>query len=106
MSRRVYLNPPVDALIMAFAPYIVGAIALYFVTRKAESELPKRAAEVVKASGEIKAGLPGYLADKLFGRNESTYITQAEADRRAKALLDLARSKAVVSGFAPIIYGS
>lgn len=104
--RRVYSNPPADVFLAAIMPYIVGAIALYFVTRKAQSELPKKAAEVAKAAGEIKTGLPGFLADKIFGRDASTYITQAEADKRAKALLELNRAKAAVAGFSPVVYGS
>lgn len=106
MSRRVYSNPPADALIMAFAPYVVGAIALYFITRKAKSELPAKYAEIKQAAGEIKAGLPGYLSDKLRGRNDSTYITAEEQKRRAEALLALKRAQQTVAGFAPVVYGS
>ena len=106
MARRVYSNPPADVLLSVLAPYIVGAIALYFITRKAQSELPKKAAEVAKAAGEIKTGLPGFLSDKIFGRTDSTYITQEEQKRRAQALLELNRAKAVVSGFSPVLYGA
>lgn len=106
MKRRVYSNPPADALIMAFAPYIVGAIALYFITRKAKSELPAKAAEVARAAGEIKRGLPGFVSDWWSGKTDATYITADEQARRAKALLEYNRAKAAVSGFAPVVYGS
>ena len=106
MSRRVYSNPPGEALLMAFAPYVVGAIALYFITRKAKSELPAKAAEVAKAAGEIKSGLPGFVSDWWNKRDASSYITSAEQARRAKALLEYNRAKAAVSGFAPVVYGS
>lgn len=104
--RRVYSNPPADVLLGAIMPYLVGAVALYFITRKAQSEIPKKYAEVKVAAGEIKTGLPGFLSDKLWGRDDSTYISQAEQDRRAKALLEYNRAKAAVAGFAPVLYGS
>lgn len=104
--RRVYSNPPTDVLLSVFMPYIVGAIALYFVTRKAESELPKKYAEVKLAASQIKAGLPGYVADKLMNRTDKTYITFEEQQRQAKALLELNRAKAAVAGFSPVVYGA
>lgn len=105
MSRRVYSNPPADVLISAIMPYIAGAIALYFVTRKAHSEIPKKYAEVKRAAGEIKSGLPGFVSDWWSNKTDATYITQAEANRRAKALLDLERAKKAVAGFSPVVYG-
>ena len=102
---KVYANPPMDAFAAALAPYVVGAILIWYVTRKAKSELPKKIEEVRIAAGQIKANLPGVIADKLRGVNESTYVSQAQAKINDAAALEAARARKAAGTFSPFVYG-
>ena len=104
--RRVYNNPPAEIILSAFAPYIVGAIAIWYFTRKAKSELPEKIEAVKTAAAQIKTNLPGAASDWLFGVNDSTYVSPAQAKINDAAALALARSKAGLGGLSPTVYGA
>lgn len=69
----------------------------YFIYRKvlapAASVVPS-AAQVKQGVKDIAVGLPGYIADKVAGRDESGYMTDAQ--QRANAAANLAAHRAAL----------
>ena len=95
----------------AFAPYIVGGLALFMLYKKLYPKTVDKVAALKVDVKNIKAGLPDFLREKAiqsvnpFYSNTQGYISQEQARINDAAALQAARA-AKAAGFAPVIYGA
>jgi hypothetical protein len=100
---KKYANPAGQMILASLMPYVVGAVVLLYLYKRSQSVVPAKLAEVKAAAKSLRQNLPGVIEDKLRGRSEATYITQAEARRRAEAAL---AAKRMDTNLAPVLYGA